>query len=258
MSRKSVISPEEIHLFLAFPEEIRDPQLLAAYREVMVQEEREKQQRFHFERHRHQYLIARVLLRTTLSRYTGIAPDELQFSINPYGRPELHAAEGLPPLRFNLSHTRGIVVCAVALEKDIGVDVEDTGRKVGLELADRFFSDKEKRDLHAVDLSVRRTRFFEYWTLKEAYVKARGMGLAIPLDRFSFRIEEHRPLSISFENPSMDRPEEWLFWLLQAAERYRVGLAVRGGAHLHPVLSCRKVIPLAGESPVELAILHSS
>ena len=258
MNTETSITPEEVHLWLAFPDEIRDPDLLAAYRDLMPAGERTRQQRFHFERHGHQYLIARALVRTTLSRYTGVAPEQWRFCINRYGRPEIESPAGLAPLRFNLSHTAGLVALAVVLKSDIGVDVEDTHRKrIGIELADRYFSETEARALHALPPSLQRARFFEYWTLKEAYIKAKGMGLSIPLEQFSFHMEDERPLRISFDPSLHDRPDVWHFWLMQPTEHHKAALALRQ-LREPPRISFRKVAPLAEEHPIEVVLLHTS
>ena len=93
-------------------------------------------------------------------------------------------------LRFNLSHTDGLVVCLVAVEREIGVDVEHTARagSVGIEIAERFSSPSEVAELRSLPFADQRSRFFDYWTLKEAYIKARGLGLHLPLDQFSFHL----------------------------------------------------------------------
>ena len=208
------LNPNEIHLWFAFPDEIQATDLLFAYEKLMTEDEHTKQRRFYFARHRHQYLIARALVRSTLSRYTGIEPCCWRFSKNKYGRPEILSPKGLRPLRFNLSHTDGLIVCAVVLRQDIGVDVEDMERKnTPLKCADRFFSSQEVRDLYKLSESMKRDGFYDYWALKESYIKARGMGLSIPLEQFSFHIAENEPLRISFDPRLEDDPDHWQFLL---------------------------------------------
>jgi 4'-phosphopantetheinyl transferase len=253
------MEPDDVHIWMAFPDSIPDPALLAAYRELMTADERERQQRFRLERHRHQFLVARALVRTMLSRLGGAAPDRWRFSTNRHGRPEIVSPGGLPPLRFNLSHTEGIVVCAVAFERDIGVDVEDAHRKrIAMELADRYFSREEACGLHALPSSRQRDRFLEYWTLKEAYIKAKGMGLAIPLERFSFHMEEGLPLRVSFDASLHDQPDAWYFCLMQLTARHKGALALRQRAGEPVGLHFREVIPLAEDHAVDIEVLHTS
>lgn len=255
---RTSIMNEDVHLWFAFPEEIDDPALLTAYFEMMTPEERARQRRFHFERHRHQYLVARALVRTTLSRYTGTAPENWRFSVNRYGRPEIESPSGLAPLRFNLSHTGGLAALAVVLESDIGVDVEDTSRERScVELAKRYFSKDEADALLELPPPLQCSRFFEYWTLKEAYIKARGMGLSIPLEQFSFHLEENRPLRISFDSSLHDRPDGWQFWLMQITNRYKASLALRRKSCEPARISFRKVIPLVEERPFDITILRA-
>ncbi len=253
------LEPDEVHLWFAFPDGIQDTSLLSEYKQLLIPEEREKQQRFYFERHRHQYLVARALVRTTLSRYTGIKPRLLEFSKNRYGRPDLILHEGLPPIRFNLSHTDGLIACAVVLNQDIGVDVEDMERReISLETADRFFSETEVRDLHQVAENKKRDRFFDYWTLKESYIKARGMGLSLPLEQFSFHLSENEPLRISFDPRLSDDPDRWRFLLLKPTGRHKAAVAVCGENRGANELTIRKAVPLSTTEDFPCAIVKQS
>ncbi|OQY54731.1 MAG: 4-phosphopantetheinyl transferase [Candidatus Parabeggiatoa sp. nov. 2] len=242
------LNSDEIHLWFAFSDEIQNVELLSAYEKLMTPEERAQQQRFRFAKHRHQYLVTRALVRTTLSRYTNIEPGDWRFSKNDYGKPEIMASEGMPPLRFNLSHTEKLIICGVVLKQDIGVDVEYLARKgASVDIADRFFSPQEVKDLYAVAEKERRARFFDYWTLKESYIKARGMGLSLPLELFTFHISEHEPLRISFDAKLRDDPSRWQFWLLQPTPHHKVAISVCREANKHYQLVMKKVVPLREE-----------
>jgi 4'-phosphopantetheinyl transferase len=248
-----------LHLWLAFPDEIQDNELLSAYKQLMSEEERVQQQRFHFAKHRHQYLITRALVRTTLSRYAERAPGEWEFEKNQYGRPEIKDSEGLPPLRFNLSHTDGLILCGVVLQQDIGVDVEDIERKgAPLEIADRFFSAQEVQDLYQVPETEKRSRFFNYWTLKESYIKARGMGLSLPLEQFSFHIAHDEKLRISFAPQLQDDPSQWQFWLLQATQHHQAAISLRRDESVAYQLSLKKVVPLKEEQAFFCPVLYAN
>jgi len=251
-----VLKPNEIHLWLAFPDEIQDTRLLSEYKQLLIPEEAEKQRRFYFPRHRHQYLVARALVRTTLFRYTGIKPRLLEFSKNQYGRPDLILHDSLPPIRFNLSHTDGLIACAVILKQDIGVDVEDMERRaVSLETADRFFSKTEVDDLHQVPESKKKDRFFDYWTLKESYIKARGMGLSLPLEQFSFHLSENKPPGISFDPKLSDDPDRWQFWLLRPTKRHKAALSACRENQDPYGLTIKKTVPLLVEEDFPFSIV---
>ncbi len=155
--------------------------------------------RFVFERHQVLYAVSHAFLRSVLSQYLERAPREIQLVRDSRGRPELEDRA----LRFNLSHTEGLALVGVTAAADIGVDVEDTGRRLpDAALVQSVFTPDEIRDWNGSAGS-----FFARWTLKEAYLKARGFGLALDLQRFSFR-EGHPSLSCS---PEFDDPAAWQF-----------------------------------------------
>jgi 4'-phosphopantetheinyl transferase len=225
--REEDVDDRQVDVWYVFSDRVTDPGLLETYEALMSPDERACQQRFMFPKHRHQYLITRALVRTTLSRYVDRDPREWRFSKNTYGRPEI-AFPACPPLRFNVSHSNGFVVCAVTLERDIGIDTEDLERPGShIELAERFFSTAEVDQLRALPAAAQKHAFFDFWTLKEAYIKARGMGLAIPLEAFAFYLQPGRPVRISFSPRIEDDPAAWQFTQLQLDPRYKVALAIR-------------------------------
>src|SRR6185437_13488390 len=157
-----------IDIYCAFCERITDPALLARYRQVLTQEERGRQLRFYFQQDRHRYLITRALLRTTLSRYADIAPEQWAFLTNAHARPYV-SNQGVNGLTFNLSHTRKLVVLAVTRGGELGIDTEDTvTRTPPLEIADRCFAPEEVTSLRALPAEQRVQRFFQHWTLQDA------------------------------------------------------------------------------------------
>ena len=252
------LKPGEIHLWFTFPDEIDDGDLLSDYKRLMTPEENKRHGRFRFQRHRHQYLITRALARTMLSRYTGIHSAGLQFLKNRYGKPELVLSKENPPVRFNLSHTQGLIACAVVLESDIGVDTEDMKRRnVSLGIADRFFSEKEAHDLQELPEEKRRDRLYDYWTLKESYIKARGKGLSISLGQFTFRISDDEPLKISFDPRLKDHSEHWRFWLLKPTDRHKAAISVRNKEKQEYSLTVKKAIPLVDVMEFDCKILKS-
>ena len=249
----------DVHLWIVFADEIHDAALSAAYRELMTEEERRKQQRFRREHHRHLALVARALVRTTLSRYADVSPEQWRFSVNRHGRPEIASPTGPVRLRFNLSHTPGMAVCAVTLDRDIGVDVESAVRRnVRVQLADRYFSTAEARDLRAVPEPMQRERFIEYWTLKEAYIKARGRGLSIPLEQFAFEVREGSPLGVSFAPGLGERPDGWFFCLVAIGDRYKAAVAVERDPGERVRISFGETVPLGVDRPARVEILHTS
>ena len=184
--------------------------------------------RFVFERDRRSFLITRALVRTTLSRYAAVPPAEWAFIANVHGRPEiLDRPRGVPDLRFNLSHTEGLIACAVTIGREVGVDVEHVQRRLTHDIADRFFAPREVQDLKALPADEQPKAFFDYWTLKEAYIKARGFGLALPLADFAFQLSPAAPPRISFEPSLDDDPATWQFAQDWPTPTHRLAVAVR-------------------------------
>ena len=214
-----------------------------AYRSLMSADEHERMQRLIFERDRRRFLLTRALVRTALSRYGDVAPADWKFVANRYGRPEiLDRPKGIPDLRFNISHTDGLVACAITVGREVGVDVEHIQRRLRHDIAGRFFAPTEVEDLRALPPDEQERVFFDYWTLKEAYIKARGMGLALPLGDFAFHLNPLRAPRVAFE-PSLDDDETtWQFAQAWPTPVHRLGLAVRRTGRDLPI-RLRHVIP---------------
>lgn len=239
------LADSEAHVWYVFPETATRPELLLAYRELLAAEERAQQQRFRLPETRQHYLVAHALVRTTLSRYVDVDPRRWVFARNRYGRPEIAAPRLRVPLRFNLSHTDGLIACAVVQGLDVGIDVENHERRHdALEIADQFFSPAEVTALHALPAEAQRRRFFEYWTLKESYIKARGMGLSLALNRFSFDVRDGEPIRISFDPCLADDPAAWQFALWRPTSRHVMALSVRRGPSPDLHIDVRPTVPL--------------
>lgn len=186
--------------------------------------ERARAQRFHFERDRLTYVAAHALGRVLLSARAGGTPQSWRFDIGAHGKPEVVSPAGGRRLRLNLSHTRGLAAAVLTLDHDVGIDVEWLDRKAPtMALARRFFAAAECAHLEALPEGAFTDTFLSFWTLKEAYVKAIGKGLAQPLDAFAFTLE---PLSIRFDAAQADDPAQWLLRRLQPTPRHLMALAL--------------------------------
>jgi 4'-phosphopantetheinyl transferase len=208
-------------------------------------------------RHRHQYLVSRALVRTTLSRYLQGYPKDWQYQKNKYGRPELIRQPAGINLRFNLSHTDGMIILGITLDDDLGVDVEDIKRDRQLiDIADRYFSGLEVDELRSLPESQQQERFFDYWTLKESFIKARGMGLSLPLDQFSYHLGRNEPFRISFN--SQDDPTPWQFWRLYLSDRHIAAVAVQRSQLKDYQLMVKKTIPLVQDLEFDYQLIDKS
>jgi 4'-phosphopantetheinyl transferase len=229
LHRQSEVPPEnEAHLWFAIPEDVPEQRLTALY-EWLSPDERDRHARFRRFEDRRRYLVARALLRGVVSTYLGVHPGKLRFAQNEHGRPQLAAPPNPADLRFNVSKTSGLVACGVVRGRDIGVDVEAVDRQLDmLALAARFFSATELEDLRAHQAGGLDRRFFEYWTLKEAYLKARGTGLSLPLGQFSFHLGN--TIRVSFEPAMEDDPRAWQLWQSELSPGHVAAVAIHRGA----------------------------
>jgi 4'-phosphopantetheinyl transferase len=197
---------------------------------VLSAEERARMASFRFEHDRVAYAAAHLLLRSALSWCVpGVPPASWDLTSDRLERPEVVSPKLCPRLRFNLSHTRGLVACLVACELDCGIDVEVRRPVEDLEaLAGKVLSPAERSDLTALPDDLRPARFFSYWTLKEAYVKARGQGLSLPLDAVSFDFSRNR-IAITLGQSLNDRGSDWQFEQWAPTEHHIVAVAIRSG-----------------------------
>lgn len=206
--------------------------------QVLDAEEQQRYERFRFERDRHIYLVAHAMTRALLARaLTESDPRRLRFCQGPHGRPELAAMEASSnPLRFNLSHTHGMVACGLTWGADIGVDVEHVDRRLDMEsLAPNVLASGELEQLRRLPHSGRRARFFEFWTLKEAYLKAVGQGLGLPLASIDFRPEGPSPVrgaQVEFGEGIADDPDRLRYscWPLRPAHQLSLAVSCDAGA----------------------------
>lgn len=252
--------PRDVHLWLAFCGDAQDEALHARYRALMTPEERARGDRFHFERDRSRYRVTRALVRTVLSRYAPIAPKDWRFEATEYGQPLITNPETeARRLSFNLTHTSDLVVLAVTQGRAVGVDTENISRGALLEVADRFFAPSECEHLTALPPEAQAVRFFELWTLKESYIKARGLGLSIGLDRFAFDLREPTAVSLSTDPSLHDPAERWALRHLWASPEHPVALCVERRDGLPSFdLTARRIVPLAGESEIELVTARTN
>jgi len=223
------IKQDEVHLWIGRPDSISDPRLLRHFRKLLSQDERERLDRYHFAEDRHAGLLTRAMVRCLLSRYAAVTPSHWRFQTNQYGRPEIAEPEFANALRFNVAHTKGMIVVLISKEREVGVDVECLPyHGPCLQLASRFFSAAEVSVLRSLTPAERSLRFIQYWTLKEAFLKARGMGLAAPLNQFAFDIGEDstKNIEINFDPSLTEDPERWHFRLDTIGENHVVATAI--------------------------------
>lgn len=257
MTLPDLLPSSAVHLHISEDPAITSPSLLAAYEALLTPDELVRRDRFRFERHRHQFLVSRALLRTTLTHYhPSVLPQDWRFALNTHGRPRIEGEIG-NKLDFNLSHTEGCIVLAVSRVASPGVDIEAVDRTdATIELACEFFSPAEVAELLVLAEPLQRRRFFDLWTMKEAYVKAKGLGLAIPLTAFTIGFPTANCLSIDFQPEANDVSTFWQLWSVDMGDHYALSLAI----NCHKALSLRLFsnLPLQSIAETDCVIMRST
>lgn len=254
-----IISTGDIDVWCVFCDALTDQKLLSRYQSLLNENERSQHKRFYFEKHRHQYLVTRALVRSVLSLYEeSIAPEQWQFRKNKYGKPYIGNIDLVTPLRYNLSHTDKLIVMAVTLNQEIGVDVEYLSRLgMTVDIANEFFSPLEAKQLQSLPEDQKINRFFDLWTLKEAYIKACGMGLSIPLDHFRYSFSPEGKISIDFIPERNDLPELWQFWQICPSDSHKISMAMRNNEIIKDYsLTLYETTPLEKIKEVNYPVAH--
>ncbi len=217
---------------------------VAALHELLADDERNRAARFHFDVHRRRFIVARAALRRVLGRYLELEPQLVVFHYAAKGKPSVRRRRDLD-LRFNLTHTDDLALCAVTVGRPVGIDVE-MHRDVpeAMSIARRFFTADEVDWLRDQPARERSEAFLTLWTRKEAYIKALGEGLSCPLNRID--VWESDEGSGLVREPEADGPptRSWRFWDLSVGSEHLAALAVPEG----PVLFRSRRWPPAGDS----------
>jgi len=248
-----------IDLWCAYVSEIGDAALWSRYDALLSAAERTQQARLRFAKDQRRYLLTRALVRTVLSRYQAVRPQDWVFSAGPRGRPRISTPRLEPALEFNIAHSADLVLLGVTSGRTLGVDAESlTMRDVDIAGLDRYFAAEESAALLSLPAPARRRRFFELWTLKESYIKARGMGLAIALDAFRFEFPGEHGLTLHMSAKLDDAPQRWRLWELAPRPDYLAAVCAARADAAPPRISLREIVPLASERIREPILLRST
>ena len=235
-----VLRDDEVHLWTTTLNRSRAS--LDVLAGTLAADERERADRFRFERDRRHFIAGRGMLRMLLARYLGTESQALEFRYGEAGKPELSAAAGGVALRFNCSHSRGVALYGVVRRRRIGVDIEATRPlPEGEQIVRACFSAREKAVLRSLPSERRQEAFFNGWTRKEAYVKAIGSGLTLSLEQIEVAIApEEPPALLSIDGD----PEAAATWSMEAPPTrtgYAAALAVERGSR--PLTVRHRVVP---------------
>ena len=197
--------------------------------QILAPDEIQKAERFRFEKDRNHYISARSWLRKIIGKYLRMEPAALRFGYGEYGKPWLMNEEGNPhSLQFNLSHSEGVAICVLAWEKAVGIDVEALRFENSYDhVAENFFSQNERQALQSVAPEFKKIAFFNCWTRKEAYLKARGDGLIFPLDEFDVSLDSDEAKLLSVHH-FPEENQRWTLYHLNPKPNFVAALAVAG------------------------------
>lgn len=220
-----LLGPSDVHVWYRVTTAVSDEATRAALA-LLSTEERTRCERFVRSQDRRDFAAAHSLIRTSLSLYEAPSPADWVFETEPGGKPRLTPHSVHPPLAFNLSHTRGLVACAIGRQGPIGVDVESIDASVNIhDIARENFSEAEVRQLeHCEGAEMRAARFIEFWTLKEAFVKATGVGIVNGLNHWGFDLTGES--TILFSAPESTRADDWTFALFAPTPLTRMAVAI--------------------------------
>jgi 4'-phosphopantetheinyl transferase len=199
--------------------------------QTLSAEERWRAERFHFERDRLRFIVSRGVLRMILGRYLGIEPGRLQFDYSLHGKPSLAKMpnRGGGKIYFNLSHSHGLALYAIAQEQEIGIDLEYIRPIVEADqIVQQFFSNRERAMFCALPMNQKQGAFFNCWTRKEAYLKASGRGLDWPLDKVEVSLAPGEPARLLSIAGDHQEASSWFIQALTPVPGYVAALAVKG------------------------------
>jgi 4'-phosphopantetheinyl transferase len=232
-----------LNLFYTHPEDLQ-AQRISEYREqILSEEELARSKVFPFEKNRREYLATRLLVRRALSHHHPLPPQAWKFQTNRFGKPATDPHCGL---HFNVSNTSKLIVCLIGNDIELGVDIEPLDRAADIStLAPEIFSSMELAQLEKLPDSEKSDRALSLWTLKESYIKARGLGLSLPLKKFSFIFEQSNKFHLETDSSLHDAPMNWQSCIFNLAD-HRCALTV--GSSMDPHLQIWEMRP-PGNTP---------
>lgn len=220
------VGNDEVHVWRAFLDQTPDQASL--FESLLSEDEIARAWKYRFPLHRDRFVSRRAFIRLLLGRYLRTQAPEIDFEYTDYGKPLL-ASRHATKLRFNLSSSHNLALVAVAYGRDVGVNVEKINEALIEEsIPEQFFSARETARLRALSRSCQTAAFFDCWARKEAYIKAKGMGLSLPLDSFDVSFGDAKPARLLRTLPDQQEAERWTMMALQPAPGHAAALVIEG------------------------------
>lgn len=256
------LNKNDIHIWVSSFEQEKTMLPISEYENILNYEELKRYKSFINKNSQTQYLISRALLYSTLSKYTAIPPDDIVLSYNKYGKPYLNEIMNAQDLKFNLSHSNGIAVCALTAKREIGIDIEKIRFIKNIKsIIKKFFTADEVKIFTAFPEKFYDERFVEYWTLKEAYLKALGYGLYMPLNSISLDYESEKVINYSYTSTnSANNPSyQHKFFLFDVPPLYKLSVCVN---HNQPEqcfnITIRHTAPFMNSAEITYPLIRQS
>lgn len=226
-TQRMTLTDDEVHVWRYALDQ--PPAITERLKRTLAQDELNRAGRFHFIKDRDHYIVARGTLRAILGYYLGLDPVKIRFRYAEYGKPSLVNELGGEWLRFNVAHSHGLALFGVTRGREIGVDLEWIRSGLADEqIAERFFSAAETRVLRELPMHLQDVAFFNCWTRKEAYIKARGEGLSMPLSDFEVSLVPGEAAALLRASGAPGELDRWSFRELYPAEGFVAAIAVEG------------------------------
>jgi 4'-phosphopantetheinyl transferase len=211
-----------VHVWQVSQSSIRSE--VAGFTGLLSSDEIQRANRFRFDKDRHQFTLARGLLRRMLGKYLATEPITIRFQYSERGKPSI-ATENLHCIHFNVAHSGDLILLAFVQGHRLGIDVEQVRTDFPIdEIAERFFSAAERTALRTLQPTQRYEAFFRCWTRKEAYIKATGDGLSLPLDQFDVSLLPGEPARLLATRPRAAEAERWTMHHLNVEPGYAAAL----------------------------------
>ncbi|ATC96427.1 4'-phosphopantetheinyl transferase family protein [Pseudoalteromonas tunicata] len=224
MNNTLSLNKNQVDVWQAFPMQLQDPSTLAQLQSLVTVEEHQTILQCKRPLERHTKLVTRALARYALAKYLTVDPLEIVFKKSLHGKPSIASPEC--ELSFNLSHSADFVMCAITKQAQIGIDVEKIRYKPSLlKMGETVFNQQELTDIASFTGPAQHRRFFDYWTLKESFVKATGAGLTTPLQSITCQ-PGHIKAQLQLATEFIDRDKHWQCYLWPISQQHRLAITL--------------------------------
>ena len=205
------------------------PQEFARLHSLLSADEIARAERFYFERDRSRYIIGRGILRTLLGNYLGMDASEIQFNYGPHGKPTLEPVSTGQTLQFNLAHSNDRAIFIFGWDRPVGIDIEHVRPLQDADrFAEQFYSARETALINSLPGDDKWNAFYKLWTCKEAFLKAQGSGLTVPLNQVEIFLDGEEAARLISIGGDTEQAADWKLWIFNPLPGYQAAIAIQG------------------------------